>query len=65
MHRRSHPTFDQLKDLKLDGMAEALRELETQDGTAALSHPEWLALLIDREASSRATKRFQTGMRNA
>ena len=61
----THPTFDQLKDLKLDGMAEALRELETQDGTAALSHPEWLALLIDREASSRATKRFQTRMRNA
>ena len=61
----THPTLDQLKELKLDGMAEAFAELQTQDGTAALSHPEWLALLIDREASSRATKRFQTRMRSA
>ena len=61
----THPTLDQLKELKLDGMAEAFAELQTQDGTAALSHPEWLALLTDREASSRATKRFQTRMRSA
>lgn len=37
-------------------MCEAFAELETQDGTAALSHPEWLALLIDREVvASRST----------
>ncbi|MCH8238657.1 MAG: ATP-binding protein [Proteobacteria bacterium] len=61
----THPTLDQLKELKLDGMAEAFTELEAQDGTAALNHAEWLALLIDRETSSRATKRFQTRMRSA
>lgn len=61
----THPTFDQLKDLKLDGMAEALAELETQDGTAALSHAEWLAILIDREVANRSTKRFQTRLRSA
>ena len=61
----NHPTLDQLKSLKLDGMAEAFAELETQDGTTALSHPEWLALLIDRETSSRATKRFESRMRTA
>jgi DNA replication protein DnaC len=61
----THPTLDQLKSLKLDGMCEAFAELETQDGTATLSHPEWLALLIDREVASRATKRFQTRMRVA
>jgi len=61
----THPTFEQLKDMKLDGMAEAFAELETQDGTAALTHPEWLALLTEREISSRATKRFQTRMRVA
>lgn len=27
----NHPTLDQLKTLKLDGMAEAFGELETQD----------------------------------
>jgi DNA replication protein DnaC len=61
----NHPTLDQLKTLKLDGMAQAFGELETQDGTATLSHGEWLALLIDREVASRATKRFQTRMRSA
>ena len=44
---------------------EAFGELETQDGSAVLSHPEWLALLTEREISSRATKRFQSRMRSA
>jgi len=61
----NHPTLDQLKELRLDGMAEAFSELEAQDGTATLNHAEWLALLIDREASSRATKRFESRMRSA
>ena len=37
-----HPTLDQLKTLRLDGMAEAFTEMQKQDGTAALSHAEWL-----------------------
>ena len=61
----NHPTLDQLKTLKLDGMVEAFTELQTQDGTAALSHAEWLGLLIDREAASRETKRFESRMRTA
>ncbi len=61
----NHPTLDQLKELRLDGMAEAFSELEAQDGTATLNHAEWLALLIDRETSSRATKRFESRMRSA
>jgi len=46
-------------------MAEAFGELETQDGTASLSHAEWLGLLVDREASSRATKSYERGLRTA
>ena len=61
----THPTLGQLKTLKLDGMAEAFAELESQDGTADLTHPEWLGLLIDREAASRDTKRFESRMRTA
>ncbi len=61
----THPTLDQLKTLKLDGMAEAFAELETQDGTANLTHAEWLGLLIDRESASRDTKRFESRMRTA
>ncbi len=60
-----HPTLDQLKALKLDGMAEAFAELQARDGTADLTHAEWLGLLIDRESASRDTKRFESRMRTA
>ena len=61
----THPTLDQLKALKFDGMAEAFAELQTQDGTASLSHAEWLGLLVDRETANRETKRFESRMRSA
>jgi len=61
----THPTHDQLRALKLDGMADAFTELQTQDGTDDLGHAEWLGLLIDRETANRTTKRFQTRMRAA
>lgn len=61
----THPTLDQLKTLRLDGMAEAFAEMQKQDGTADLTHAEWLGLLIDREATSRETKRFESRMRTA
>jgi len=61
----THPTFDQLKDLKLDGMADAFAELEAQDSTRDLTHAEWLALLLDREGANRTTKRFKTRLRAA
>lgn len=60
-----HPTHGQLRELKLDGMADAFAELQSRDDTADLSHAEWLGLLIDREASSRSTKKFQSRMRTA
>jgi len=60
-----HPTHDQLRALRLDGMADAFAELQARDDTAELSHAEWLGLLIDREATSRSTKKFQTRMRTA
>jgi DNA replication protein DnaC len=60
-----HPTHDQLRALKLDGMADAFTELQARDDAADLSHAEWLGLLIDREATSRSTKKFQSRMRSA
>ena len=59
----THPTLDQLRQMKLDGMAEAFIDLQTQDTSADLSHAEWLGLLVDREVASRNTRRFQTRMR--
>jgi IstB-like ATP binding protein len=60
-----HPTLDQLRAMKLDGMAQAFVELEAQDEVRNLAHAEWLALLLDREAANRNTKRFQTRLRSA
>ena len=56
-----HPTHDQLRSLKLDGMADAFAELQGRDDTTDLSHAEWLGLLIDREAASRGTKKVRPG----
>ena len=61
----THPTIDQLRALKLDGMAQAFVEIEGQDDARNLAHAEWLALLLDREAANRNTKRFQTRLRSA
>ena len=61
----THPSLDQLKALKLDGMAEAFLELVAQDAARDLTHAEWLALLLDREVANRGTKRFQTRLRAA
>jgi len=47
----THPTIDQLRALRLDGMAEAFVELQSQDAARDLAPAEWLALLLDREAA--------------
>jgi DNA replication protein DnaC len=61
----THPTLEQMRALKLDGMAEAFIELEAQDRAKDLSHAEWLALLLDRETVSRSTRRFQARLKSA
>jgi len=60
-----HPTHDRLKALRLDGMADAFADLQTQDRAADLTHAEWLGLLADREEASRETKRYEARMRAA
>ena len=61
----THPTLDQLRALRLDGMAEAFAELQARDGVDELPHADWLALLIDRELADRNTRRFRTRLRAA
>jgi DNA replication protein DnaC len=61
----THPTLDQLRALNLDGMVQAFIELEAQEEARNLAHAEWLALLLDREAADRGTRRFQTRLRAA
>jgi len=60
-----HPTLDQLHTLGLHGMAKAFVEVAASDEASGLSHPEWLGLLLDREASLRQDKRLAARLRVA
>src|ERR1035437_1008372 len=50
-------TLTQLRNLKLSGMADALQEQLTQPSMSAMSFEERMALLVDREISSRDDRR--------
>ncbi len=60
-----HPTLDQLHGLGLYGMAKAFAELSQTDEAKDLERNDWLALLLDREASLRRDKRLTTRLRAA
>jgi DNA replication protein DnaC len=60
-----HPTLDQLRQLKLHGMARAFAELRDNPQAGELAHAEWLALLLDREEAERNDRRLTYRLRNA
>jgi DNA replication protein DnaC len=60
-----YPTIDQLTTLGLTGMARAFAELQDNPSAAGLGHAEWLALLLDREATERANRRLTAKLRRA
>ena len=61
----THPTLDLLHQLGLAGMAKAFGEIEASGEAAALTHPDWLALLLDQEASYRRDRRLHALPRRA
>jgi DNA replication protein DnaC len=61
----THPTFDQLTQLGLSGMAQAFAELEASGESATLTHADWLGLLVDREVTHRRDKRLAARLRYA
>lgn len=61
----THPTIEQLHQLGLAGMARAFAELEANPTSVALSHAEWLGLLLDREATERYDRRLRARLRYA
>jgi DNA replication protein DnaC len=61
----THPTVEQLHQLGLPGMARAFAELEANSTSTALSHAEWLALLLDRESTERYERRLRGRLRFA
>jgi DNA replication protein DnaC len=60
-----HPTLDQLRDLRLHGMASAFIEMQANPDAQGLAHADWLALLLDRETAERQNRRLQTRLRTA
>ncbi len=61
----THPTLDQLHAMGFYGMAKAFQEMNAKPEADALSHAEWLALLLDHEARLRQDKRFASRIRYA
>jgi len=60
-----HPTLDLLHELGLHGMAHGFRELAQNPKAGALEHGEWLAILLEHEATLRRQKRFEARARTA
>jgi len=61
----THPTLDMLRDLGLHGMAKGFQDLGAQPEARALDHGEWLAILLENEATLRRQKRFEARARAA
>jgi len=60
----THPTIDQLNELQLRGMADALTEQHTMD-VDGLTFDERLGLLVDREVTERASRRLKSRLTQA
>jgi len=61
----THPTLELMHQLGFNGMAKAFSEIEASGEGATLTHPEWLALLLDREATYRRDRRLRARLRYA
>ena len=61
----THPTLDMLRDLGLHGMAKGFQDLDAQPEARTLGHGEWLAILLEQEATLRRQKRFEARARAA
>lgn len=60
-----HPTLDKIEQLRLFGMAKALREQLQNQKATALSFEERIGLLIDREMTERENRRLAIRLRTA
>ena len=60
-----HPIIDQLKSLRLNGMALTLEEQMQMPDIESLSFEERLGLMVDRETSYRENRRLKTRLKKA
>lgn len=61
----THPTLERLEELRLTGMAKALREQLEMPDIDALGFEERLGLLTDRELTEREDRRLRTRLKKA
>jgi DNA replication protein DnaC len=61
----THPTLTQLHQLGLNGMARGFTALAGNPEAEALTHAEWLALLLDHELTDRQNRRLRARLRHA
>jgi DNA replication protein DnaC len=61
----NHPTIELLHGLGLHGMVKGFRALDQSPEAPSLSHAEWLALLLQYEATLRQQKRFDARIKAA
>lgn len=61
----SHPTLEQLNNLRLSGMVQALQEQWEIEDIDEMTFEERLGLLVEREAVVRESRRLQTRLRKA
>ncbi len=60
-----HPVIEKLKQLRLQAMANTLKNQDTQLGIEDLNFEERLGLLVDIELTDRENRRLQTRLRKA
>jgi len=60
-----HPTLDKIEQLRLFGMAKALREQLQNHKATALNFEERLGLLVDREMTERENRRLASRLKTA
>jgi DNA replication protein DnaC len=61
----THPTLEQMRRLRLNGMADAYAEQNASTEAEALSFDERLGLLVDRERSDRESRKLSNRLRRA
>ena len=61
----NHPTLDQLKTMRLHGMAQAFEEQLHHSNADALSFDDRLAFLVEREHTLRANRQLTNRLRRA
>ena len=61
----NHPTYQQLNQLRLFGMAQALNEQQRLPELERMSFEERLGLLVEREVSERSSAQTSARLRRA